>query len=123
MSVALISLAVLVAMLAVTTAIGMLFRTLFDVHRIPDYVWVCVDYADAVVFGAILAWLVRTDGLRVAFFASLFLVVCFVAPALAGNPGSQAPPAGWILLFGAIPTMCFGAGLYQAVSRRTDGAN
>jgi len=121
-SVALISLAVLLAMLVVITAIGMAFRNLFGVDRIPEYVWICVDYADTVVFGAILARLVRTDGLRVAVFASVFLVLCFVIPALTGNPPSQAPLAAWMQLLGSIPTMCFGAGLYQALSHKLNNS-
>lgn len=118
-SVALISLAVLFAMLLVTTVIGMVFRSLFGIERIPEYVWIFVDYADAVAFGAVLARLVRTDGVRAAFFASLFLVLCFVIPALAGNPHSQARLSAWIALWGSIPTMCLGAGLYQAAIHRT----
>jgi hypothetical protein len=123
-SVALISLAVLFAMLLVTTLIGMVLRSLFGgIDRIPEYVWICVDYADAVAFGAVLARLVRTDGLRAAFFASLFLVLCFVIPALAGNPHSQAPLSAWIVLWGTIPTMCLGAGLYQAAIHRTKSSD
>jgi hypothetical protein len=119
LTVALISLAVLVAMFLVLLAIDTISQTLFGLGHIPDSVWICVNYADVAVFGAILARLVRTDGPRVAFFASSFLVVCFVVPALAGHPGSQAPLAAWIQLAGAVPAMCFGAGLYQTVRRRT----
>ncbi len=114
--VALISLLVLFAILCVATAIAMVLRKLFGVDGTPLYVVLCVNYVIVAVFGAILARLVRTDGLRVAFFASLFLVLCFVVPALAGNPGSQGPLVAWIQLWGAIPAMCFGAGLYQALS-------
>jgi hypothetical protein len=117
-SVALISVAVLFAMLLVTTVIGTVLRSLFGIDRIPEYVWIGVDYADAVAFGAVLARLVRTDGVRAAFFASLFLVLCFVIPALAGNPHSQARLSAWIVLWGSIPTMCLGAGLYQAAIHR-----
>jgi hypothetical protein len=122
-SVALISLAVLFAMLLVTTVIGTVLRSLFGIDRIPEYVWICVDYADAVAFGAVLARLVRTDGIRAAFLASLFLVLCFVIPALAGNPHSQARLSAWIVLWGAIPTMCLGAGLYQAAIHRTKSSD
>jgi hypothetical protein len=118
-AVVLIAFAVLFTMLAVIAII----ETVFQNSRIPFYVWVCVNYADAVVFGAILAWLVRTDGLRVTLFASVFLVLCFVIPAVAGHPGSQAPLSSWILLLGAVPVMCIGAGLYQAVRRRIDSQN
>lgn len=122
--VALVSLAVLLAMLLVPTAIDMATKTLFGgVDRIPHFVWCCINYTDAVVFGAILARLVRSDGLRVAFYAALFLVLCFVIPALAGHPGSQAPLATWIQLLAVIPAMCVGAGLYQVMNRREDGVN
>jgi hypothetical protein len=120
--VALISLAVLIMMLVAITAMGMALRSLARVDAIPMYVWLCLNYAGALIFGAVLAWLVRTDGVRVAFFASLFLVMCFVTPALAGNPHSQAPPSAWIELWGAIPVMSFGAGLYQAVRRSITSA-
>jgi hypothetical protein len=92
-------------------------------NPIPECVWVCVDYANVVIFGAILARLVRSDGLRVTFFASLLLVLCFVVPALAGHAGSQAPLAAWLVLCGAIPAMCLGAGLYQAIRRRANSPN
>jgi hypothetical protein len=116
--VALIALAVLVAMLIVTIAIQTVFETMFGIGRIPDFVILCVIYVGVVVFGAILGWLVRTDGLRVTFFASIFLVLCFVVPAVAGHPGSQAPLSSWIDLFGAVPVMCMGAGISQAIRRR-----
>lgn len=116
------ALAVLVAMLVVITAIDVVFQRLFGLARIPRYVWPCVNYGDALLFGAILAAVVRTDGPRVAFFASLFLVLCFVIPALAGNPHSQAPPAAWIQLFAAIPAMCIGAAAFQAVKCRIHSA-
>jgi hypothetical protein len=119
--VALIALAVLLAMFFVLAAIDTVVPILFgSMDRIPHWVWFCIDYANAVVFGAVLAWLVRTDGLRVTFFASVFLVLCFVIPAVAGHPGSQAPLSSWIHLLGAIPVMCIGAGLYQGIRRRID---
>jgi hypothetical protein len=122
--VALIAFAVLVGMLGVIMLIQVIDQMLFGpLDRSPEWVWFCVNYADAALFGAILAWLVRRDGLRVAFWASLFLVLCFVVPALAGHPGSQAPLEAWIQLAGAIPAMCIGAGLYQTVRRRIDSAN
>jgi hypothetical protein len=120
--VALSAFAVLVAMLVVKTAIDVVFQRLVGGAEIPRYVWVCVDYGDALLFGAILAAVIRTEGPRVAFFASVFLVLCFVIPALAGNPHSQAPPAAWIQLFGVIPAMCVGAAVFQAVKCRIHSA-
>lgn len=118
-SVALIALAVLIAMFAVIAVIDTAVQALFgSMDRFPDWVWFCINYADAIAFGAILAWLVRSDGVRVSFFAALFLVLCFVVPALAGHPGSALSLPAWIMLLTVIPAMCIGAGLYQAVRRR-----
>lgn len=111
------ALAVLFAMLAVVTGIDMVF------HGISQPVWNCIYNADALAFGAILAWLVRTDGLRVTFLASLFLVMCFVAPAVAGHPGSQAPLRAWIQLFAAVPVMCLGASIYVIFKHRAASSN
>jgi hypothetical protein len=121
--VAFTSLAILVTMLVVITAIDIMLQRMFGVGDIPRYISLCVNYGDALLFGAILAALVRNDGPRVAFFASLFLVLCFVVPALAGNPHSQAPPSAWIQLCGAIPAMCVGAAVYQAVKYKIRGAS
>jgi hypothetical protein len=113
--IALITLVVLAAMLLVHVLIGQSF--------LPLAIAICIDYANAALFGAILARLVGTDGVRVAFFASLFLVLCFIFPALAGHPGSQAPLVAWIALCGAIPAMCLGAGLYQSTRRKLNSVN
>ena len=110
--VALLALAVLLEMFFVVVLIDTVVQTGFG--------WFCVNWTAAVVFGAILARVVRTDGLRVAFSAALFLVLCFVIPALAGNPDSQAPLGAWIGLLGVIPAMCIGASFYQTIRRRID---
>lgn len=121
--VALLAFAVLIAMFCLLAAIETLLQALFGgIDRGPVWAWVSGEWIYAAVFGAILALIVRTDGLRVTFLAALFLVLCFVVPALAGNPHSQAPLLGWILLWGTIPAMCAGASLYQAVRRRIDSA-
>jgi hypothetical protein len=114
--VAFIALAALIAMAGV-------FMMIDTVVKMPLAAEVCIAYADAAFFGAALARLVRTDGLRVAVFASLFLVLCFIVPALAGHPGSQAPLIAWIVLCGVIPAMCLGAGLYQAMRRKVISEN
>lgn len=121
--VVLIALAVLVAMLVAITVIQITAQKLFGLEGIPDWAFLCVSYAVAALFGAILARLVRTDGPRIAFLTSLFLVACFAVPALAGHPGSQAPLFAWVVLCGAVPAMCFGAGLYQVIRRRADSPN
>jgi peptidoglycan/LPS O-acetylase OafA/YrhL len=117
--VALIAFAVLLAMVSVLMVIEIVIQSVFgSANPGPTWFWLCINYTDAVVFGAILARLVRTDGLRVAFCAALFLVLCFVIPAVAGHPGSQAPLCAWIELGGVIPAMCVGAAVYQIVGRR-----
>jgi hypothetical protein len=115
--VAFTAIAVLFAMLVVIAVIDTLF------NRIPIYASVCIYNADALLFGAILAWLVRTDTLRVTFCASIFLVLCFAIPAFAGHPGSQAPFVAWIQLFAAVPVMCIGAASYQVIRHRADSSN
>lgn len=113
--IALITLIVLAAMLLVHVFIGQTF--------LPLAGSICIDYANAAISGAALARLVGTDGLRVAFFASLFLVLCFIFPALAGHPGSQAPLVAWVGLCAVIPAMCLGAGLYQSIRRTLSSVN
>jgi peptidoglycan/LPS O-acetylase OafA/YrhL len=106
-------------MVSVLMVIEIVIQSVFgSANPGPTWFWLCINYTDAVVFGAILARLVRTDGLRVAFCAALFLVLCFVIPAVAGHPGSQAPLCAWIELGGVIPAMCVGAAVYQIVGRR-----
>ncbi len=122
--VALIALGVLAGMLFLLALLEALFPTPFEsLGRGPVWVWFSVEWIYAGVIGAILALVIRTDGPRVAFCTALFLVLCFAIPALAGNPHSQAPFPGWILLCGVIPAMCIGAGLYQAIRRKMDSAN
>ncbi len=121
--VALIALAVLVTMLVVMTVIEAVFQTLFGFDHIPRYVWFCINNADALVFGAILSWLVRANGLRVTFWAAVFLVLCFVIPAVAGNPGSQAPLSTWLELFAAVPVMCIGAVICQVMRLRANSSH
>ena len=116
----LISLAVLAAFLAVLMAIDTIFG---GSNQISTWAWVCINYLSAIVFGAVLAWIVRTDGVRVTFFASVFLVLCFVVPAVAGHPESQAPLSSWIVLLGAVPSMCIGAAISMVIRRSIHSSN
>jgi hypothetical protein len=122
LGVALTALAVLCAMFVALATLDTVMPKLVGTEM-PDWVWFCINYAVALVFGAILALLVPTEGVRVTFWASVFLVLCFVVPALAGNPHSQAPLGTWLHLFGAIPVMCLGAGLSQSLRRRVVNQN
>lgn len=122
--VAVVALVVLVGMLLMLAAIETLLQTIFgSIDRGPAWLWFSMQWFYAALIGAILALSVRTDGLRVAFCTALFLVLCFVVPALAGNPHSRAPLPGWILLCGAVPAMCTGAGLYRILRCRMSSAS
>jgi hypothetical protein len=110
-------LAVLTAMLLATVPINALLEAIFGSSaRWPPWVLFGADWTDATVFGAILALIVR-GGVRLAMWAALLLVFSFVIPALLGFPSSQAPLPAWVLLWGTVPAMCTGAGLYQAATR------
>jgi hypothetical protein len=108
--VALTALAVLVAMFLATMPINAVLQALFgDLTRCPAVVSFLAYWLDAAAFGALLDVAVRGGGVRLAFLASSFLVLCYVIPALIGFSSSQAPLAGWVLLWGVIPAMCAGA--------------
>jgi hypothetical protein len=109
---------VLIAMLLATVPIDALLDAIFGSAHWPPTVSFCAYWTDAVVFGAVLALLVRSGGIRLAFYAALLLVLAFAVPALLGFPSSQAPFPAWILLGGVIPAMCAGAALYQVAVRR-----
>jgi hypothetical protein len=116
LGVALTALAVLVAMFLATMPINAILQAVFgDLTRCPAVVSFLAYWLDAAVFGALLGNAVRGDGVRLAFLASSFLVLCYVIPALIGFRSSQAPLAGWVLLWGAIPAMCAGAAARQVL--------
>ncbi|HEY2474175.1 MAG TPA: permease prefix domain 2-containing transporter [Candidatus Cybelea sp.] len=111
--VGLTALGVLIAMILATIPINALLDAIFGRANWPGAVSFCAYWTDGVVFGAFLALLVRSGGVRLAFGAASFLVLAFAVPALLGFPSSQAPLPAWVLLGGMIPAMCAGAGLYQ----------
>jgi hypothetical protein len=114
-------LAVLTTMLLATVPINALLQTIFgNPDRWPLWLSFCVDWTDAAVFGSILALILR-GGVRLAMWAALLLVFAFVIPALLGFPSSQAPLPAWVLLWGTVPAMCAGAGIYQVATRRIGG--
>jgi hypothetical protein len=113
------AIAVLIAMLLATVPINALLEAIFgSLTRCPMSVTFCVDWIVAGVFGAVLALVVRSGGVRLAFWAASLLVLAFAIPALLGFPASQAPLFAWILLGGTVPAMCTGAALYQVAIRR-----
>jgi hypothetical protein len=75
------------------------------------------DWSDAALFGAALAAIVRSQGLRLTLIASLVLVAGFALPIVLGL-SAPIHPLAWLLLLGAIPAMSFGAAAYQVVRRR-----
>ena len=109
---------VLIAMLLATLPINALLDAMFGSANWPPAVSFCAYWTDGAVFGAVLALLVRSGGMRLALWTASFLVLAFVIPALIGFPSSQAPFPAWVLLWGIIPAMCAGAGLYQVGVRR-----
>ncbi|MGA7354245.1 MAG: hypothetical protein WA431_04595 [Candidatus Cybelea sp.] len=115
---ALTAVGVLVAMLLATVPINALLDAIFGGANWPLSVQFCADWIDAVIFGAVLALIVRGGGARLAFWTASLLVLAFVVPALLGFPSSQAPLWAWILLGGTVPAMCAGAALYQVVVKR-----
>lgn len=117
--IALTVLAVPAAMLLATVPINAVLQATFgDLARCPLPVSFGADWIDAAAFGALLAVIVRSGGVRLAFWAAMLLVLAFAVPALLGFPSSQAPLAAWILLGGTVPAMCAGACLYQVANRR-----
>ncbi len=113
------AIAILVAMLLATVPINAFLQAIFgSLERCPGWLAFCAYWFDAVVFGAVLALIVRGGAVRLAFWAAMLLVLAFAVPALLGFPSSQAPLSAWILLGGAVPAMCAGAGIYQAIVRR-----
>jgi hypothetical protein len=114
----LVGLAILIAMMLATLPINWLLAVIFgSPDRSPLWFTFCAFWMDALLFGAVLALIVRNDGVRIAFFAASFFVLCFAVPALLGNASSQAPLVAWIVLGGVVPAMCIGAGLFQAAIR------
>jgi hypothetical protein len=109
---------VLAAMLLASLPIDLLLMSIYgSMDGCPMAVQFTAYWTEAVAFGALLALIVRKDGVRVAFCASMLLVLCYGVPALLGFPSSQAPLLAWVLLAGAVPAMCAGAALYQAAAR------
>ena len=111
-----IVIAVLFCMLFAKDAVDSMIDRLSQ-HGMPAEAYFLLDWLIAAVFGAILAALVRTRGVRLALGASIFLVVAFALPILAGV-SPRLPLVAWILLLGAVPAMTLGAAAFQVIRRR-----
>lgn len=79
---------------------------------LPAWIYLCFDWLDAAFFGAVLAFLVRSQGVRLAVWAASALVAAIVIPTLFGF-SSRLPVYAWVLIFGVVPAMGLGAGIYQ----------
>lgn len=114
----------LAALVVITVIFAMLFvKDLIDrgigaahLNGLPIWIYVAVDWLDAAFFGAILAFVVRSQGIRLAVWAASTLVAAIVIPTLLGF-SSRLPWYAWVLVFGVVPAMGLGAALYQVVRR------
>jgi hypothetical protein len=88
--------------------------TLFGWGSWPYFV---VGWLDALVFGFAIAAVVRSYGTRLVLVAGLLLLAAVVIPILT-HDSSPLSPRTTVLLVGAVPAMCAGAGLYQVIRRR-----
>lgn len=108
----------LVVLLLATESINDAIRPACGGNHCATWVYFSADWIDAAAFGAMLAFCIRTGGVRLVLWAGIFLVAAIVAPTLLGF-SSRLPLVAWLLLFGAVPAMCTGAAIYQVIRRRT----
>ena len=82
------------------------------------WIYFSLNWADALVFGAVLAHIARTGHpVRLALAASATLVAGFTAPILLGFSRPLTPHA-WLLLLGAVPALTAGAAAYRIIRTR-----
>ncbi len=111
-----VALAVLVAMLLAVEPIQHLLLAAFGGSRSPMWALFSAEWLNAALFGAILASAVRSGGIRLALWSSLFFIAAIVVPTFLGY-SSRLPLYEWLLIVGLIPSMSTGAGLYQIIRR------
>jgi hypothetical protein len=107
---------ILIAMLFTKDLIDRLIGVAYPSTGVHAWLYFLIDWADAALFGAILARVVRHHPVRLALIASVTLVTAFAIPIVAGFSNGLTPIA-WLLLLGAIPAMSAGAAAYQTVRR------
>jgi hypothetical protein len=83
----------------------------------PIWALFAAAWLDAAVFGAVLALLSRSGGVRLAMLAALLFVAGIVLPTLLGF-SSRLPLYEWAVIAGAVPSMSAGAALCQVIRRR-----
>jgi hypothetical protein len=113
---AVIVVGVLVAMLFAKDLIDRVIDAVYPTTGVHAWLYFLLDWADAALFGAILARVVRHHPVRLALIASATLVAGFAIPVVAGFSNGLTPIA-WLLLLGAIPAMSAGAAAYQTVRK------
>jgi hypothetical protein len=107
---------VLIAMLFAKDLIDRVIDAAYPTTGVHAWLYFLLDWADAALFGAILACAVRHHPVRLALIASVTLVAAFAIPIAAGFSNGLTPIA-WLLLLGAIPAMSAGAAAYHTVRK------
>lgn len=107
----------LIALLFATEGIDNAIHLACHGKPCPTWLYFSADWIDAAAFGATLAVLVRSGGVRFVLWSAIFLVAAIVVPTLLGF-SSRLPLLEWLLLFGAVPAMSAGAAVYQVIRRR-----
>jgi len=112
-----IVIAVLLAMLLVKGFMDDAIDAYVPGGSFPHWLYFSIDWLDAAVFGAILALVARSQGIRLVFWASLVLVAAFAVPTFLGF-SSRLSLAAWLLILGALPAMSAGFAFLQIARRR-----
>ena len=107
----------LVAMLVIAELLGdatfALYRHVAGVRAWPFFV---TGWVDAAAFGAIIAVIWPSRGVRLTVFASLWLVAAIAIPIFLGFSRPLSAPT-WLLLLGAVPAMASGTALFHVLRR------
>ncbi len=107
----------LAAMLMANELIEHALATIFPtISGVGSWLFFLSGWLTAACFGALIAAFVRLHSVRIAFFAATSLIVALAVPIALGFSSPLVAPA-WILVLGAIPAMCIGAGAYQITRR------
>ena len=108
----------IVAMLSVNELIDDGVANVFRLaHGMVAWQLFFVGCADAAVFGAIIAALRRSYGMRLIVFSACALLAFIAVPILL-HLSSRLTGATWILILAAAFSMCVGGAAYHAVARR-----
>lgn len=107
----------LVGMLIVNEMIG---KAIFAVYPhtsgLSAWPFFLAHWSAVALFGTLLAALVRSQGVRLTLITSCMLVVAIVIPIALGL-SAPLTARTWLLLLGAVPAMCIGAGALQVARR------